>query len=98
MKIIMKTALLFAVLCCALLPQSSDGQMASGIAKQICCPGVGSYSKIPLKRLEYYYWTSSICPFHQVVFVTKAERHLCRNSDDEWVKKTMKAIDKKLGS
>ncbi|XP_056308134.1 C-C motif chemokine 8-like [Danio aesculapii] len=99
MKIIMKTALLFAVLCCALLPQSSDGQPLSGDASiSVCCFGKGSNSRIPLNRLESYYWTSSICPFRHIVLVTTAKRHFCMNPENEWVKKSMKAIDKKPGS
>ncbi|XP_073799042.1 C-C motif chemokine 22-like [Danio rerio] len=95
MKIIMKTALLFAVLCCALLPQPSDGQESADAANSMCCFGKGSNIKIPLRRLEYFYWTSSRCPLKHVVFVTIAKKHLCMNPDNEWVQKV---INMKSGS
>nr|BAF98269.1 chemokine CCL-CUc [Danio rerio] len=89
MKIIMKTALLFAVLCCSLLPQSSDGQESIDAVNSICCFGEGSNSRIPPKRVEYYYWTSSRCPLKHVVFVTQAKGHLCMNPDNKWVQKVI---------
>ncbi|XP_016123017.1 C-C motif chemokine 2 [Sinocyclocheilus grahami] len=95
MKTFMKTSLLFLMLCCALQLTSAD-TMSNDMANSICC--FNETSKIPLNRLESYFWTSRICPLKYTVFVTIMKKQFCGNPENAWVKRAMKHIDKKSAS
>uniref|UniRef100_A0A8C2Q302 Chemokine interleukin-8-like domain-containing protein n=1 Tax=Cyprinus carpio TaxID=7962 RepID=A0A8C2Q302_CYPCA len=95
MKTFMKTSLLFLMLCCA-LQLTSAGTMSDELANSVCC--FNESSRIPLKVLESYFWTSSICPLKFIVFVTIKNKQFCGNPKSAWVKRAMKHIDKKSAS
>ncbi|XP_016358947.1 C-C motif chemokine 22-like isoform X1 [Sinocyclocheilus anshuiensis] len=96
----MKTSLLFLTLCCALQFNTSDGSTASDIENSICCFNPRNI-RIPLQRLEYYYWTSDICPLRHIVFVTAPEdpstpkKQFCMDPENKWVQRAINHLDKK---
>uniref|UniRef100_A0A673JS50 Eotaxin-like n=2 Tax=Sinocyclocheilus rhinocerous TaxID=307959 RepID=A0A673JS50_9TELE len=98
----MKTSLLFLTLCCALQLNNvtSDGSIASESANSICCFNARNI-RIPLQRLENYYWTSDICPLRHIVFVTAPEdpstpkKQFCMDPENKWVQRTINYLDKK---
>ncbi|KAF4094963.1 hypothetical protein G5714_024041 [Onychostoma macrolepis] len=65
MKTFMKTSSLFLMLCGA-LQLTSANPLAGEMANSRCCINEINV-RIPLKRLESYYWTSSSCPLKHIV-------------------------------
>ncbi|XP_034994741.1 C-C motif chemokine 5 [Zootoca vivipara] len=41
---------------------------------------------IPLKLLVSYEYAGSTCPLPAIIFITKANKRICANPDDQWVK------------
>ncbi|XP_058623802.1 eotaxin-like [Onychostoma macrolepis] len=103
MKTFMKTASLFLMLCCALQINTSACTKAIMSVNSICCFNEINV-RIPLKRLESYFWTSSSCPLKHIVFVTvpdskkqkkeEIQKNLfCMDPEYKWVQRAIK--DKK---
>ncbi|XP_052453639.1 monocyte chemotactic protein 1B-like [Carassius gibelio] len=67
--------LLFLVIFCS-VQMTSSANHAIEVANSKCCEGF-SKVKIPVNKLVSYYWTSSICPIHAIVFQTIAGREFC---------------------
>ncbi|XP_043084730.1 monocyte chemotactic protein 1B-like [Puntigrus tetrazona] len=91
MKAFVKTSLLFLIMCGALQLTSAD-TLSSDMATSTCC--FNDTSKIPLKRITSYFWTSTICPLKFVVFVTIKKKQFCAKPENAWVKRAIKYIDK----
>ncbi|XP_016366884.1 eotaxin-like [Sinocyclocheilus rhinocerous] len=105
MKTFVKTSSLFLMLCCALQLNTSAGTKAIVSVNSICCFNEINV-RIPLKRLESYFWTSSSCPFKHIVFVTvpdskkqkkeEIQKNLfCMDPEYKWVQRAINYLDKK---
>ncbi|XP_077067679.1 uncharacterized protein LOC143721277 [Siphateles boraxobius] len=84
-----------------LVRRESQGPMVS--SPPACLPVIPedlsfeeTRSRIPLKLLKSYYWTSNRCPLRHKVFVT-VKQH-CVNPDNEWVQLYTNHIDKRNAS
>uniref|UniRef100_A0A672RGX7 Monocyte chemotactic protein 1B-like n=1 Tax=Sinocyclocheilus grahami TaxID=75366 RepID=A0A672RGX7_SINGR len=75
---------LFLVLFCSVQMTSSAPHPI--IAQSYCCVEF-NYRIIPLKQVVSYYWTSSTCPNHAIVFKTVAGREICVDPKTTWVSK-----------
>uniref|UniRef100_A0A673JX12 Eotaxin-like n=1 Tax=Sinocyclocheilus rhinocerous TaxID=307959 RepID=A0A673JX12_9TELE len=96
MKTFVKTSSLFLMLCCALQLNTSAGDVNS-----ICCFNEINV-RIPLKRLESYFWTSSSCPFKHiyllhihVVLMLLSKNLFCMDPEYKWVQRAINYLDKK---
>ncbi|XP_052454077.1 C-C motif chemokine 22 [Carassius gibelio] len=95
MKTFMKISSLFLTLYCV-LQLTSAGTMSVDLANSICC--FNETSRIPLKQLQSYFWTSSICPLKHVVFVTIKKKQFCANPASAWVKRAIEHVDNNQAS
>ncbi|XP_041439629.1 C-C motif chemokine 5 isoform X2 [Xenopus laevis] len=48
---------------------------------------------IPFKHMTDYFYTSSRCSKFAVVLVTRKNRKICANPEDEWVKNIINALE-----
>ncbi|KAL1247347.1 hypothetical protein QQF64_022723 [Cirrhinus molitorella] len=99
MKTFMKTSLLCLMLCCALQLTTSAGPFAIESAESICCFNTTKI-RIPLKRLESYFWTGSSCPLKNIVLVTSppdstTRKLFCTDPKEKWVQRAITYLDKK---
>ncbi|KAL7885318.1 hypothetical protein AOLI_G00056130 [Acnodon oligacanthus] len=74
--------------------QGTEGTDASNY----CCPKLTGLQKIPLARIESYWWTSSKCAIKAVVFYTVAGKRFCVDPSWDWVKSHMKTLPEKKPS
>uniref|UniRef100_A0A671KTB6 Chemokine interleukin-8-like domain-containing protein n=1 Tax=Sinocyclocheilus anshuiensis TaxID=1608454 RepID=A0A671KTB6_9TELE len=65
---------------------------ASDIANSICCFNTRNI-RIPLQRLEYYYWTSDICPLRHIDPSTP-KKQFCMDPENKWVQRAINHLDK----
>uniref|UniRef100_A0A673G5Y2 Eotaxin-like n=1 Tax=Sinocyclocheilus rhinocerous TaxID=307959 RepID=A0A673G5Y2_9TELE len=84
MKTFMKTSSLFLMLCCALQLNTSAGESIMSV-NSICCFKEINI-RLPLKRLESYFWTiSSRYEIQKNLF--------CMDPDYKWVQWAIKYLD-----
>ncbi|OCT91558.1 eotaxin isoform X1 [Xenopus laevis] len=69
---------------------SKQRQIGSDVVS--CC---FDYMKkpIPFKHMTDYFYTSSRCSKFAVVLVTRKNRKICANPEDEWVKNIINALE-----
>ncbi|KAL7885321.1 hypothetical protein AOLI_G00056160 [Acnodon oligacanthus] len=87
------SALLLLLLCSLQLVYSGTGGTDSN---SDCCTTLIKI-KIPLARINSYWWTSSSCPKRAVVFQTVKAR-FCVDPTASWVAGHLKTLDKRQNS
>ncbi|XP_068071663.1 chemokine (C-C motif) ligand 38, duplicate 1 isoform X1 [Danio rerio] len=50
-------------------------------------------ARIPLKQIESYYTTHLQCNMNAVIFIIRAQREICTNPTEKWVRRLMKMVD-----
>ncbi|NWY20954.1 CCL4 protein, partial [Aphelocoma coerulescens] len=78
-----------------LLISASFSQTFSGPAGSdlpICCVRYTQH-RLPWKRIQRHYITSSSCPLTAIVFVTKEGRQVCANPENTWVQKHLQILE-----
>ncbi|XP_006037465.1 C-C motif chemokine 5-like [Alligator sinensis] len=58
----------------------------------MCCSGYAT-RPIPRSHVKEYFYTSSMCTQSAVIFVTRKNRHICANPEDEWVRKYVNFLE-----
>uniref|UniRef100_A0A671KW03 Chemokine interleukin-8-like domain-containing protein n=1 Tax=Sinocyclocheilus anshuiensis TaxID=1608454 RepID=A0A671KW03_9TELE len=78
-----------------------SGTKAIMSVNSICCFNEINI-RIPLKRLESYFWTSSSCPFKHiyllhihVVLMLLSKNLFCMDPEYKWVQRAINYLDKK---
>ncbi|NWV08830.1 CCL4 protein, partial [Ptilonorhynchus violaceus] len=57
-----------------------------------CCVTYARH-KLPWKRIQRHYVTSTNCPQPAVVFITKKGLPVCANPNDTWVQKYLQSLE-----
>ncbi|XP_052453642.1 C-C motif chemokine 13-like [Carassius gibelio] len=79
------------------LQMTSSAVLSIGAARSICC-GEFSNIKVPVNKVVSYYWTSSSCRRHAIVFKTIAGREFCINPETSWVRSHVDIVDKRTAT
>ncbi|NWT16998.1 CCL4 protein, partial [Vireo altiloquus] len=58
----------------------------------ICCIKYAQH-KLPWKRIQSHYVTSSRCPLPAIVFVTKEGRLVCADPKNTWVQSYLQILE-----
>ncbi|NWW23969.1 CCL4 protein, partial [Falcunculus frontatus] len=64
----------------------------AGLDRPTCCFTYAQH-KLPWKRIQRHYITSSSCPLRAVMFVTKEGRHVCANPKSTWVQRYLQILE-----
>uniref|UniRef100_A0A672RGM5 Chemokine interleukin-8-like domain-containing protein n=1 Tax=Sinocyclocheilus grahami TaxID=75366 RepID=A0A672RGM5_SINGR len=67
------------------------------VPRSNCCV-VFSNVRIPIKQVVSYFWTSSTCAKHAIVFKTVAGREICVDPEATWVSHHVDKVDKKTAT
>ncbi|KAK2867056.1 hypothetical protein Q8A67_025173 [Cirrhinus molitorella] len=85
-------SVLFLVIFCSV--QMTSATTALDVAHSNCC-GELTNVKIPVKLVASYYWTSSNCPIHAIVFRTMKGKEFCVDPKNTWVSHHVDKVDKR---
>ncbi|XP_031810421.1 C-C motif chemokine 22 [Sarcophilus harrisii] len=89
-----QAALLMALILGTALPVTQAGPYGVNMENTICCKNFVGFP-IPLKFLNYFYFTSKTCQKPGVILVTKRNLKICADSQKPWVEHAIKTIKKK---